>query len=178
VRSLRKIRVAGRDAVRTAAFAASERARLGLAIEPADDLAAAVGEADIVCLCTSAKTPVLRGAWLREGTHVNAVGACVPVARELDGEAVARARLFCDRRESLFAEAGDFLLARAEGRVDDAHVVGELGEVLVGSIAGRRSAHEITLFESLGLGVEDVAVAHHLYARASGLELELGGMRS
>jgi ornithine cyclodeaminase len=182
VRELARVRVHGRDLARARAFAERESARLGVTVEAVEDLRGAVASADIVCLATSAKTPVLRGEWLRAGTHVNAVGACTPAARELDGAAVARARLYCDRRESLFAEAGDFLLARAEGLVSDAHVVGEIGEVLIGAVVGRRDVAEITLFESLGLGIEDVAVAHHIHARACergvGIELAMGGTRT
>jgi ornithine cyclodeaminase len=182
VRELQRVRVYGRDPTRARAFAEQESARLGVRVEAVEDLRDAVGRADIVCLATSSKAPVLRGEWLRDGAHINAVGACTPTARELDGEAVARARLYCDRRESLFAEAGDFLLARAEGLVADAHVVGELGDVLVGMLVGRRDTAEITLFESLGLGIEDVAVAHHIHAvaceRGVGTELALGGERA
>jgi ornithine cyclodeaminase len=181
VRPLRRIRVWGRDAARTRAFVDEVGDRVGVLVEPARDLPDAVASADIVCLATSAREPVLAGEWLRAGTHVNAVGACTPDARELDARAVVRSRLFCDRRESLLAEAGDFLLAKREGFVDDGHIVGEIGEVLVGAIAGRRSDDEITLFESLGLGIEDVAVARYIDERARergvGLDVVLGGMR-
>jgi len=127
---------------------------------------AAVRDAAIVCTTTNAREPVLRGAWLARGCHVNAVGSCTPHARELDGEAMALARLYTDRRESLLHEAGDFLLARRDGMVTDAHVCGELGEVLTGRVPGRRSADEITLFESLGIGVEDLAAAQLAVAAA------------
>jgi ornithine cyclodeaminase len=110
---------------------------------------------------------------------VNAVGACFPTGRELDAEAVARARLYTDRRESCLAEAGDFLLARAEGAVTDAHLLGEVGDVFLGRLSGRTSDADITLFESLGLAVEDLASAHALLQRAretgAGHWLEWGG---
>jgi ornithine cyclodeaminase len=115
---------------------------------------------------TAATTPVLLGEWIAPGAHVNAVGACTPNARELDAAAVARSRLFTDRRESLLAEAGDFLLARGEGAVTDSHVLGEVGEVLEGKVPGRRSGDEITLFKSLGIAVEDLAAGRFLYERA------------
>src|SRR5262249_50419728 len=125
--------------------------------------------------------PVLLGDWLAPGAHVNAVGACTKSARELDSNAVARSSLFVDRRESALNEAGDFLIARAEGRVGDDHVRGGIGEILVGTCAGRRSREEITLFKSLGIAVEDLAVAHHLDQRAReegiGTLVELGGFR-
>jgi ornithine cyclodeaminase len=110
---------------------------------------------------------------------VNAVGACFAGSRELDAEAVARARLYTDRHESCMAEAGDFLIARAEGAVTDAHLVGEVGEVFVGRVPGRTRPDEITLFESLGLAVEDLASAHVLLelARKDGVGqwLDWGG---
>jgi ornithine cyclodeaminase len=162
-------------------FAERESARHGIAVGVAATAREAVEDADVVCTTTSAKEPVLQGAWLRPGAHVNAVGACFPGARELDTEAVLRSRLFVDRRESALHEAGDFLIPKKEGALGDDHIVAELGEVLLGKEAGRRSEEEVTLFESLGLGVEDLAAAHFLHRRAeteaAGVECELGGRR-
>ena len=94
------------------------------------------------------------------------MGAYHPAARELDGATVAAAALFADSRESLEAESGDFLLAVAEGLVGPGHLRAELGQVLTGGGAGPIGPDEITLFESLGLGVEDLAVAQHVCRRA------------
>jgi len=183
VRPLRRVRVWSRDRARAAAFAgraAAERA-CACEVEIAGSAREAVTGADLICTTTSARTPILEGAWLAAGAHVNAVGACVPSARELDGSAVARARLIVDRRESALNEAGDFLLARADGAIDDDHIAGELGDVLVGTAAGRRSDHDVTLFKSLGIGVEDVAAAHAVHQRAreqgAGIAIALGGGR-
>ncbi|MFY9820503.1 MAG: ornithine cyclodeaminase family protein [Thermoanaerobaculia bacterium] len=170
VRTLRRVRVWSRSFDNARRLAEEEGARLGLAIEPTDTARQAVEGADLLCTVTAATVPVLLGDWISPGAHVNAVGACTPNARELDGTAVARARLFTDRRESLLAEAGDFLLARADGAVDDSHIQGELGDVLEGKIPGRRSDDEVTLFKSLGIAVEDLASGRHIYAKA----LELG----
>ncbi|MBV9109378.1 MAG: ornithine cyclodeaminase family protein, partial [Gemmatimonadetes bacterium] len=149
--------------------------------EPVERAEDAVRGASLVCTVTSSREPVLRGEWLAPGTHVNAVGASQRTARELDAEAVRRARLFVDRRESALAEAGDFLQARDEGAVEDDHIVAELGEVLLGGDPGRRSAEEITIFKSVGVAVEDLAAARVAYARAIdagvGTRLELGGER-
>jgi len=132
-----------------------------------------------VCTTTSSSTPVLKGEWLSPGAHVNAVGACFANSRELDAQAVARSRFFTDRRESCLAEAGDFRLARDEGAITDAHLLGEVGDVLAGKLAGRASAADVTVFESLGIAVEDLASAHHLLQRAretgAGRWLEWGG---
>jgi len=179
VRRIERVRVFCRNAEQRQAFARREAQRHGIAVAPAESARAAVEGADIVCTTTSAREPVLFGEWLASGTHVNAVGACVPKARELDTAAVARSRLFVDRRESALAESGDFLLARAEGAIGDDHIVAELGEVLIGSQPGRRNRDEITLFDSLGLAVEDLAAADYVVRRARerglGTEIDLGG---
>jgi|HubBroStandDraft_3_1064219.scaffolds.fasta_scaffold01722_8 alanine dehydrogenase len=177
VRPLSRVRVWSRDAARARRFAAVEAERHRLPVEAVAAARDAVRGADLVCTVTSAREPVLAGDWIAPGAHVNAVGSCTPAARELDARAVARARLFVDRRESVLHEAGDFLQARAEGAVGDEHILGELGELLAGKVAGRRSAGEITLFESLGLAVEDLAAAGHAYrqALARGLGTRLTG---
>src|SRR5262249_50875341 len=131
VRRIGSVRVAGRDLARARAFAAAATARHRVEVTACASAEAAVRGAAIVCTTTRGRAAVLRGEWLAKGAHVNAVGACMPTARELDGAAVARARLFTDRRGSLLGEAGDFLLARAEGLVGDEHVRGELGDVLL-----------------------------------------------
>jgi ornithine cyclodeaminase len=127
----------------------------------------AVRGADVVVLATSAREPVVRRDWLAPGTHVNAVGASVPSARELDLDTVASSALFCDSRESLRNEAGEYLLAVQQGAIPgEEHVRGELGEVLEGIAPGRLGADELTVFRSLGLAVEDLAAAECAVARA------------
>jgi ornithine cyclodeaminase len=165
VRALRRVRVWSRNPESATRFA-GESERLGLAVEPMASAREAVEGADLICTVTAAREPVLLGEWLAPGVHINAVGACTPAARELDGAAVARSRLFTDRRESALAEAGDFLLARSEGAVTDAHLLGELGEVLEGKVLGRRSEDEITLYKSLGIAVEDLAAGRYVYEKA------------
>ncbi|HWM85893.1 MAG TPA: ornithine cyclodeaminase family protein [Kofleriaceae bacterium] len=181
VRRLRRVRVWSRDPARAAAFAESARSEQACDVAAVASAREAVAGADLVCTTTSAREPILEGAWLTPGAHINAVGACLPVVRELDGAAVARARLIVDRRESALAEAGDILLARAEGAIGADHIAGELGEVLIGTCPGRRADDEITLFKSLGIGIEDIAAAHFIHRRAreqgAGVALQLGGRR-
>ena len=138
----------------------------------------AVRGADVVVTATSAREPVLRRDWLEAGAHVNAVGASTPSVRELDVDTVAACALFCDSRESLRNEAGEYLLALEQGAIPgENHVRGELGEVLAGSAPGRLHADELTVFRSLGLAVEDLAAAECAVARARrmgiGTEVEL-----
>ncbi len=121
----------------------------------------------------------MRGEWVSPGAHVNAVGAYSPTTRELDSALVARARLYADRRESMLNEAGEFLIPKSEGLVDESHIVGELGEVLTGKAPARGSADEVTLFKSLGIAIEDLAAARSVCdaAEAQGLGtwVEVGG---
>jgi len=181
VRPLRRVRVFSRDPGRVRAFAERASKRHGIAVEPAATARDAVAGADIVCTVTSSAEPVLKGEWIAPGAHVNAVGACMPACRELDTAAVVRSRLFVDRRESALGEAGDVLIPKREGAIGDDHIQGEIGEVLLGRAPGRRSREEVTLFESLGLAVEDVASAHVVYRNAvatgGGTWVELGGAR-
>ena len=182
VRKIRRVRVASRSFDNARAFAERESARRGIRVEPVRDFREAVEGADLICTTTSAREPVVRGAWISPGAHLNAVGSSVPFARELDTEAVRRSRLYVDRRESALNEAGDFLIPKEEGALGDDHIVGEVGEVLTGRTPGRRSREEITLFKSLGLAIEDVAAAKHIYEKArrsaSGRFLDLGGHRN
>jgi alanine dehydrogenase len=166
VRDLRRVRVWSRNPAHTRAFAGRESQRYGLAVEAVDTAQEAVAGADLICTTTSAREPVLQGGWIAPGAHVNAVGNCLPACRELDTAAVAGARLFVDRRESTLNEAGEFLLARQEGAIGDEHIQGEIGELLLGTVTGRQSPSEITLFKSLGLAIEDLAAAHYIYERA------------
>jgi alanine dehydrogenase len=168
VRGLRRVRVWSRRPESARRFAAEESARHGLAVEAVATAEAAVRGADLVCTVTAAREPVLAAEWLAAGAHVNAVGACAPAARELDSAAVAGARLFVDRRESALNESGDFLIPLREGAITAEHIQGELGDLLLGRAAGRQAASEITLFKSLGLAVEDLAAAHHVYRQALG----------
>lgn len=182
VRTLHRVRAWSREPEHVRAFVGDARRLYGIDVEAATSAEAAVQDADMVCTVTSAREPVLRGEWLAEGVHVNAVGASQKQARELDSSAVARARLFVDRRESTLAESGDFLVPRGEGLIGDDHIVAEIGDLLVGRARGRRGPDEITLFKSLGLAVEDLAAAHAVYERAldsgTGRWIEFGGRRS
>lgn len=180
-RRVRRVRAWSRDAAHVSAFADRAARRHGVAVEPAVSAREAVAGADIVCTVTSAHAPIVAAGWIAPGAHVNAVGASVRTTRELDSATVARARLFVDRRESALAEAGDFLIPRAEGRIGDEHIEAELGELLLSGLRRPRSPADLTVFKSLGLAVEDLAAARVVHARAlatgTGTWVELGGER-
>jgi ornithine cyclodeaminase/alanine dehydrogenase-like protein (mu-crystallin family) len=160
-RHLERIRIASRTYERAQRLAAEWP--IATAVETAEE---AVRGADVVCTVTSSAEPVLLGEWLEPGTHVNAVGAGFPHMRELDAAAVANAAFFVDRRESAENESGDYLMALQEGAIAEGHIRAELGEVLGGLAPGRTSDDEITVFESLGLAVEDLAAAEYLERKA------------
>ena len=145
-------------------FARAAADRLGVDVEVARTVAAAVAEADIVCTVTGAQTPILDYGLMRRGTHINAVGSGSAVHREISSAVVRDATVYVDRIESALREAGEIVLAIADGTITDAHIRGEIGAVLSGRIGGRQSADEVTLFKSVGLGVEDVAAARMIYA--------------
>jgi len=103
------------------------------------------------------------GEWISPGAHLNVVGACTPHTREVDTTAITRSSLFTDRYESLFNEAGEFLIPKKEGVMTETDVKGEIGEVLIGTKKGRTTREEITLFKSLGIAAEDLYAAWHIY---------------
>lgn len=177
VRTLRRIRAWSRDEANVRRFAATAARRFGLIVEPMPSARAAVEGADLVCTVTAAREPIVEGAWLAAGAHVNAVGGCTPDSRELDAAAIARAYVITDRLESARNEAGNLIQARAEGAIGDNHLRGELGDVLLRRLPGRTDDQQLTLFESLGIGVEDLAAGYHVYRQArrtgAGLAVDL-----
>jgi ornithine cyclodeaminase/alanine dehydrogenase-like protein (mu-crystallin family) len=166
-RPLIGIRIAGRDLTRARALAGELADQLNVPVVAHGAVRDAVAGAGIVVTATNSPTPVLRREWLAAGTHVNAVGACVPRDREIDTATMAEAALFADSRESVQNESGDYLLAQQEGMVNP--VRAEIGELLTGQAKGRAGDDEITLFESLGLAAEDLAAASYLYEKAARL---------
>jgi len=172
VRKIRRVRVWSLPLEHAQQFADSAGEKHHLDIEVMSTAEKAVDGADIICTLTPASKPILKGAWIAKGAHINAVGSCTPVAREIDTDTVVRSRLYVDHRESTLHEAGDFIIPRNEGAVGDDHILGEIGNLLLGEVDGRTGDDEITLFEALGLGVEDLSVVRYLYHKA--LENNIG----
>lgn len=166
VRTLRAVRVWGRSAEKAERFAKEQSARLSLSVEVGSTGEDAVKGADIVCTVSSAREPILSGAWLARGTHVNLVGSSRLFAREVDDEVVTMSRFFVDSRTSARAEAGELRHAMDAGLVSESHILGEIGEVLSGKIPGRTSSHDVTVYKSLGVAVQDLAAARVIYDRA------------
>jgi ornithine cyclodeaminase/alanine dehydrogenase-like protein (mu-crystallin family) len=171
VRALRRVRVWARDRDKAAVFAAEQGAKHGVAIETSATVREAVTGADLICTTTKAGDPILEGAWLAPGVHLNVVGSSIAGAAEIDTPAVVKARFFVDRRESTVNEGGEYLRALKAGAITPAHILGEIGEVANGSKVGRTSPLEVTLYKSLGIAPQDLASAHHVLgkARAAGI---------
>lgn len=170
VRTLDRVRVWGRDFQRAETFAAEMRARTGLAVSAVATARAAAEDADILCTVTAAVDPILEGAWVMPGAHVNVVGSSGPSAAEIDTDLVARSRFIVDHAAHVRVHGGEFLRARMAGQVGEDHIAAEIGAILSGAATGRTHRDEITVYKSLGHAVQDIAAAGLLHAasRASG----------
>jgi len=165
VRRIEHALVAGRTSEHARRFVKEMSRTVGLELSAADSAEAAVRAADIIVTATDSPTPVIKREWLRPGTHVNAVGASRPTTWEIDPRIYQDAVAFCDRRDSLHAEAGDSLQAVANGFIPSVETVGELGELVAGVRKGRTLPDQITLFRSLGLAIEDLAAAEFVVSK-------------
>jgi alanine dehydrogenase len=177
VRPLSDVRVWSPSLEHREQFVRDMAPRVAVSVRAAGSPEETVALCDVIVLATSAVDPVVRNEWVNDGAHVISVGACRPNQREVDPVLLARARLFVDSREAALKESGDVVIGIAEEYFGAGHIAGELGEVLLGRVAGRASADEVTVFKALGLAVEDVAAAELVYRRAAergaGLEAEI-----
>jgi ornithine cyclodeaminase len=166
VRSLDRVVIWGRSPDKATALAATLAAETGLEIVAETDGQRAASGADIICTVTASPTPVLLSEWVKPGTHINAVGSSYAGPVEVDSALVVRSRYIADVRASVEAAAAELIVAREAGLVTDAHIVAEIGEVLLGQVAGRTSAEDITFYKSLGHVVQDLAAVTYLHGRA------------
>ncbi len=164
VRKIESIVVWGRSVDRARAFAERIQTELGLPVTSAASVEEAVSSADIICTVTAAAEPILKGDWVRPGTHVNVVGSGYAGPAEVDNSLVVRSRFIADSREGVLQQGAEFLRAKTAGLIGDDHIVAEIGQVLAGDVEGRRSPDEITVYKSLGHVVQDLASAWALYA--------------
>lgn len=166
VRTLREVVIWGRGPEKSEALATRSREELAIDAKAADDVESAVADADIVCTVTAAAEPILHGRWVRPGTHLNIVGSGRAGPAEIDGQLVVMSRFYADHRESVLRQGAEFLNAKADELVTDDHIVGEIGALFAGTVAGRRTTDEITLYKSLGNIVQDLTAGWHLYEAA------------
>ena len=165
VSSVQTILVWGRSKQKAEAFAAEQSRRTGLAISACSD-PEKVAACDIVSTVTASAHPILHGAWLSPGAHVNLVGSHLPDEREADTEAMVRATVYVDEIDNAMREAGDLLIPISEGAMPVEDIAGEIGQLVVGTVRGRESQKQITLFKSLGHPAQDLFAAHAVYTRA------------
>ncbi|WP_445680326.1 ornithine cyclodeaminase family protein [Radicibacter daui] len=159
VRPIRRILVWGRSLASATGIARQAAADTGLAVEAVSDLATAASEADIISCATLATSPLIKGEWLRAGTHLDLVGGFRPDMREADDECVRRATLFADTRSGALHEAGDLAQPLQAGLIGESDIAADLYDLTRGNHPGRRSDTEITLFKSVGHALEDLAAA-------------------
>jgi ornithine cyclodeaminase len=152
VRKIERVTVWGRDFAKARAFGE----------EAFESVEAAVAGADIICTVTAAPEPILESRWVADGTHINAVGSSRAGPAEIANDLVARARFFADHRDGVLAQGAEFIRAREAGMIGEDHLLGEIGEVMAGTIAGRTSAADVTIYKSLGSIVQDLAAARHI----------------
>lgn len=178
VRDIRVARVYSRNREKLEAFCLKMSRELGIEVEPVESARAAVQGAHIVNVITKAATPVLLGDWLETGQHINAAGSNALKRRELDERAVERCKLITvDSRATAQKECGDLLPVVEQGHVDWDRIT-EIGEVITGDASGRSSRNDITLYESHGMGIQDLYVAARMLQlareRGVGTELAIG----
>ncbi|HJR20064.1 MAG TPA: ornithine cyclodeaminase family protein [Dongiaceae bacterium] len=157
-RAIKRVQLWARD-TRKRDAKAKELAALGLPVEPADDLERSAREADLISCATLSKEPLVRGAWLKSGAHLDLVGAFTPEMRESDDAAVGRASLFCDTRAGALKEGGDLVIPLKAGLITEAAIKADLADLARGQHKGRMSEDEVTLFKSVGTAIEDFAAA-------------------
>ena len=174
VRPISQIRIWGRNARNAEALAATLRNADMPAIVAAT-VAEAVADADIICTTTAAATPILHGQHVRPGTHVNLVGSASPTTAEADTALVAMSQFYGDYRAATLAQAGEFHNAIAAGLITADHLIGEIGELILGRIPGRQDDTAITLYKSLGVTAQDLTAADAILeaARAHGMGHEI-----
>jgi ornithine cyclodeaminase len=166
VRPIKRVFIFSRTHAKAEALAA-DLSKDGFEAKAVTDLESAVRQSDIVTCVTTSTAPIVKGAWLKPGAHVDLAGAFKPTMRETDGDVVARSSVYVDTREGALAEAGDLLQARDEGKFDFASIRGDLFDLCRARVPGRMAADEITLFKSAGTAIEDLATAIMVYQKAA-----------
>lgn len=143
-------------------YAAEMTDKFGIPLKVTASVQEAVKDADIICTVTPSKEPYLKPEWIKEGAHINAVGTFTPATREVTSQLVKVSRLYSDYTDAMKKESGEYLIPLSEGLIDESHIKGSIGELLLQKAEGRTNDKEITLFAALGLAVEDVAAAAYV----------------
>jgi ornithine cyclodeaminase len=159
IRPIERVLIWGRTPAKVAACSAALAEDLPIDVRPVTSIEEGMRSADVISCATLSEQPLVRGARLRNGQHVDLVGSYLPTMRESDDAAILRASVFVDSRAGALTEAGDLVQPLRDRVIDASHVCADLTELVRGQCAGRRDEAEITLFKSVGLGLEDLAAA-------------------
>ena len=166
VRSFNQIKIWGRNPDKVQTFINKHKNNINTNLKYAENVESAVKNADVICTVTSSSKPILFSKWIRSGAHLNLVGSSVPNKSEVDSDIVLKSKYYVDYLESTLAQAGEFLIAKKNRLLDDSHIQGEIGEVILGKKKGRTSDTEITVYKSLGIASQDLAAAYYVYQNA------------
>jgi ornithine cyclodeaminase/alanine dehydrogenase len=177
VRDIEKVYAFDILADQVARFSKDMSKSLGKEVVIAPSAEDVVKKSDVIVTATTSRTPVFNGKALRNGTHINAIGSFRPDWRELDDETILRSKVVVDSKEAALTEAGDLIIPIKAQRINEGHIYAEIGEIVAGNKQGRTGDVEVTLFKSLGLGVQDAAAAFLAYKKAKeagvGYEIDL-----
>ena len=176
--TITEVRVWSRTAEHAAAFAAEFAAEEGLSVAAVATAEAAVRGADIICTCTSSSMPLVEGAWIKEGAHLNLIGSCFPTQREADTATIVKSKLYVDTRAACLLEPGDLVTPLKEKAIEESHIIAEVGAVLDGAdgAVGRENEREITCFKSVGNAAEDLCASVAIYEAAKASDQTFGTM--
>ena len=166
VREITSVTVYDMNPAAAEKYAEEMSAQYGIPVKVCSSAAEAVKDADIICTVCPAKEPYLTKAMVKPGVHINAVGTFTPTTREVASDLVAAARLYSDYTPSTKTESGEYLVPLKEGLIGENHIIGSVGELLLGKCQGRTSDEDVTIFDALGLAVEDIAAAVMVYREA------------
>lgn len=166
VRDITEVQVFDLSQAAALRYAKEMQEKYGISVTVAASVADAVKDADIICTVCPAKEAYLTRDMVKPGVHINAVGTFTPTTREVASDLVASARLYSDYTEATRKESGEYLVPLREGLITENHILGSVGELLLGKAEGRKTDDDITMFDALGLAVEDVASAKMVYLEA------------
>lgn len=162
VRDIREVRIYDIHPQNALRYQQEMQQKFGIRIQVCESAEQAVRDAEIICTVTPSEQPYLRREWIRPGAHINAVGTCSPTTREVTSELFAASAVYADQMEAFRRESGEYLIPLSEGLISEDHAKGTIGGLLCGTAVGRTDREQITLFDALGLAVEDVACARFL----------------
>ena len=179
VRDIRSVKVYDYIPEKAMQFVRRESEKYNFTIEAVDTVEKAVRSADIICIATPSREPVIEGRWLSPGVHINSVGFGGPSCRELDMQVMVQSKIYVDYLETVMHDCGDIVIPLERGEIEQTSIFGSLGDLLLGEVPGRANENDITLFKSAGVAVQDLSAVDYIFKKALkqglGTAVELGG---